>query len=168
LVTGSLCTKRVSIPLLIKYPHQKHGLKLSNPVSQVDLLPTVLKALGFDPPKDIDGQCIRHTVEPKYVFSTSFPRKAEHKSLKRYERTVWAVFSGPMKLLSHGTGEIEFYDLSSDPVEGQNILAGNPRQSTRLQNALDHWLAVTAEYRGEVRKVDESVMERLKALGYVQ
>ncbi|MBN2715667.1 MAG: sulfatase, partial [Deltaproteobacteria bacterium] len=45
------------VPLIIRCPGRAHGgRRVTSRVSQVDILPTVMKALGHEPPKNIDGK----------------------------------------------------------------------------------------------------------------
>ena len=60
---------QLRIPLLIRYPHQSMPLQVGEPVSQVDLVPTVLDSIGYPFPEGADGQSIRAGFDRSIVIS---------------------------------------------------------------------------------------------------
>ncbi|MBI3664770.1 MAG: sulfatase, partial [Acidobacteria bacterium] len=65
----------VHVPLLIRYPHTSQKAVVEEPVSLVDILPTVLDVLGLEIPRGIDGQSLRQLASggPRFVISECFP-----------------------------------------------------------------------------------------------
>jgi arylsulfatase A-like enzyme len=112
---NSLYDETIRVPLLIKWPHQVRGFQSREPVSGVELVPTVLQAAGL-PAGDL-YPAIRSSGEPdsSMVFS-EFER-----------RGVSIVFAtaGPLKALftvtKSGKTLSELYDLDTDPGEKINL-----------------------------------------------
>ena len=51
------------VPLFIKFPGQNHGKRIDDPVMTVDILPTMLAALGFsDQGLDLDGINLQSSI----------------------------------------------------------------------------------------------------------
>lgn len=74
-------------PLIIKYPDQTKGERVTTPVSSIDVMPTIAAALGGELPWDADGESL-------------IPRPPENRS----ERTL---FVGEMSDLNEGGGRFE-------------------------------------------------------------
>lgn len=47
-----------TVPLLVKLPGQTQGAASDDPVELVDVAPTILQAVGVEPPEDIDGRSL--------------------------------------------------------------------------------------------------------------
>ncbi len=49
----------VRVPLLIRLPGQKEGFRINGPVSQIDIVPTLLELMGEKVPEDCQGKSLR-------------------------------------------------------------------------------------------------------------
>ena len=154
----------IRVPLLIKYPHSTSGQIVNEPVSLVDLLPTVLDALGYEPPPGIQGKSLlrRAPGDPRYLVSEGFPSSASTKWSPRFQGTQRAIVSGSMKFLESSQGVKELYDISRDPNELHNLLPAEP--GGVLQGKLSEYLRAAALHN----KQDSKRVENLKSLGYLQ
>jgi arylsulfatase A-like enzyme len=162
---------QVGIPLLVKYPRQDAPAAVSSPASLVDVMPTVLDVLGFDIPAGLDGMSLRRLggSDGHSVFSTSFPHDFHGpKAIERYRTGVEAVVSGSWKLHSYGSGEMELYDLSSDPAEQLDRFKKDSPDVKSLLAHLSEWLASAPKYTSVTKPADQRSLERLKTLGYIQ
>lgn len=56
---AGLVDEVLRIPLIVKFPFQAAGRRVVAPVSQVDVLPTVLEAAGLPPDPSLDGLSLR-------------------------------------------------------------------------------------------------------------
>jgi hypothetical protein len=71
-------------------------------------------------------------------------------------------------------GEVELYDLSSDPEERTSRAASDPARVADLSARLETWLAAHgvgpdgAGYRGAAPPIARPVADRLRALGYAE
>lgn len=166
----SLRQHQLWIPLLVRYPGQRAAQRVENRVSQVDLLPTVLDALGIGAPEGLDGHSLLRSElsSRQSVFAEAY-LDSENKALRPdYPDREVAVFSGDLKLISRSNGEIELYDLAADPAENHNRYDSADPRAAELLAALELWLR-SNPLRVELRtQPDAKTLERLRALGYVR
>lgn len=177
------------VPLLIKLPGGSFGgTVVREPVSSVDLLPTVLELLDQKVPEGVSGVSLVGAlaggkVGPRDLFSeaTQPARKERAEFLWRGACKAKAVRDGRWKYIWTPYLQVEeLYDLASDPGERVNLLAGvDPAARARardLRSRLDAW-ARSAEplpsrfFRagdaGDGRLSAEDVIQTLRGLGYV-
>lgn len=121
----------VRIPLLMRLPGViKAGTVVRQPVSQVDLMPTILDYVGQSLPEHIHGQSARPLLEGRDVpwRNYAFCQRADQSRMLRTERYKY-VFAPRSK-------NIALYDLQQDPDENHDLahapeLAGVVRQMHR-------------------------------------
>ncbi len=170
----SVYQDQVHIPLLIKFPSGRSPVpaatRIDAPVSQVDILPTILATLHYAAPPRIQGRSLLDS-DPKpsrTVFAESFPvmdLSQLHPAMKRIER---AAYSGSLKLISSTVGKRELYDLAKDPAESTNQYAGLAVEARPLETELAG-LARRADARpASTQRVDHGTVDKLRSLGYVQ
>ncbi len=159
------------VPLIISWPgHLPAGLKISEPVSIIDIAPTVLAALGVPALTGMEGV----SLVPKMTGSGGIPPRALVSELYVKEKLNLqvAVREGSEKLIqSLNFPKREVYDLTNDPGEK------NPRRRSagvRLEQDLASWMSRTWGHRkslgsdqGKVT-LDKGRMDALRALGYVE
>ncbi|MBZ5589302.1 MAG: sulfatase [Acidobacteriia bacterium] len=163
----SLYQDQVHVPLIIKYPNQEQPRVIGTLVSQVDVMPTVLSALGIPTPAQTQGdplQDLEHDTS-RFVMSESFPNDGFGPRFVRMER---AVFSGTTKLIAMGNGGRELFDLAGDPEEVNNRYRPDDPAARALGGRLEEWLKGKPLSGGVGGSVDEDALRRLRSLGYVQ
>jgi arylsulfatase len=153
---GQLFDESAGVPLLIHAPGQQTARRVTCPVSQVDLVPTLLDLMGQPPPARTHGASLRPQVEgraaatgrdvaiqwhtdharrtpppalPEHQTALGTPEQAEA-ALAETIRTL--VTPDGWKLNWSGLGDHELYDLNADPLESRN-LARDPAQRDRLR-----------------------------------
>jgi arylsulfatase A-like enzyme/Tfp pilus assembly protein PilF len=149
------------VPLVIHNPRQWSSSTVSEPVGHVDVLPTILDALGVPLPADLDGR----SVLPLLTGAQLPPRVEYFEAMSGSLNRGWAPLQG---LVAGGFKFIdlpipELYDLESDPSETHNLARDQPRRLDELKVALER-LAVPA---GTARVENPDTRERLRSLGYV-
>ena len=106
----------VRIPLVMRLPGRiKPGTVVSQPVSQIDFMPTILDYLGLPIPPKIHGRSMRPLVEGKQVAwrDYAFCQRANRLRMLRTARWKYTVdLRGSILAL---------YDLSKDPHEDKNL-----------------------------------------------
>lgn len=121
------------VPLMIQLPtHRSDGLsmRISSPVSLIDLFPTLCGLLGVEPPGGLDGAdlgpSVREGVEPDRgpVVSDNLNDRWGNGTEFRLVR------AGSYKYVKFRGAEDLLFDLSEDPLEKSNILdTGHPKEA---------------------------------------
>ena len=158
----------VHVPLLIKYPRGGPTGVVSRPVQVVDLMPTVLDAVGLPVPAEVQGQVLPDVTHEIVVEEFINRRLAEHYG-KRYDREQRALYRDGYELISTSQGDVELYKLDTDPREEHNLATAEAGVVQQYVAQLAAW--ETAHPVEIARRDGTAVGEtaaRLKALGYLQ
>ena len=92
------------------------------------------------------------------------------RDLSRYDRTLRALRSDRHKYIWTSDAKPELYDLKEDPGETENLVVARPEVAGEMQAQLDEWLASVGRppsEEGTAADMDETVVQRLRALGYL-
>jgi len=151
------------VPLILHAPGLLRPRVVTTPVGHVDLLPTLLDALGLPAPEGLSGRSLwplafgqGRTPAPAYFEALS-------SSLNRGWAPLHGVVDGSLKYVDLPLPEL--YDLGRDPAEASNLVARRPADLERLRDRL---AGFRARDRGISRVAEEAeALERLRALGYV-
>jgi arylsulfatase A-like enzyme/Flp pilus assembly protein TadD len=151
----------LKVPLILYYPPLLTSRIVDAPVSHVDILPTILDAVGLPAPSGLRGRSLLPLATASGEARTFTYFEALSGSLNR----GWAPLAG---VVADGQKYIdlpipELYDLQADPVEARNLAGARPEAVARLQALLRSVGPLDA------RRADETseVRERLRSLGYV-
>ncbi|MBI3492813.1 MAG: sulfatase [Acidobacteria bacterium] len=186
----SVHEEEVRVPLIVHWPGTIAPAIVDEPVSLVDVLPTVLDycQVSFDPahvqgrslvPGSHAGQTRRPLLTTRFVY----PEDIDVQGADHMESQALVDF--PWKLIATDADpkrepRYELYDLSRDPLEHDNRAAAEPDRVRRLAAALTTVLQAQAAARTrfleaygspalEPRRVpSRDVLEQLKSLGYIR
>jgi arylsulfatase A-like enzyme/parvulin-like peptidyl-prolyl isomerase len=153
------------VPLILRLPGiVPAGATLREPVSQIDLLPTLLDLLGLAAPP-LPGRSLR----PRWgADPPARPAEIYSESLYAYLHFGWAslrsLIEGRLKLIE--APQIELYDLAADPGETRNLAAERAQDVERLRQRLEV-LAGASPAARPAPAVDSETLRALGALGYV-
>jgi arylsulfatase A-like enzyme len=158
------------VPLLIRTPGGKPG-RVSGPVSQVDVVPTILDCLGVPAPAGLQGASLKPAMESGraeppdggIVFEWNGADNGIEQVTRKDPLPDWmtalapaeairAAFSAPSrtfvgsdgwKLTWHSAGEHELYDLNTDPGERTNLFGrpGMAERAARMVARIRAWQA---------------------------
>ena len=120
----------IRVPLILAGPGVA-AQSVQTPVSHLDIMPTLLDLLGIPSPSDLDG----HSLAPTLCSGAMPARRrifAQYSGNFALGDTRRCVVSGKYKYVWNPSGETEFFDLESDPLEVNN-LAGVPEYEDLLQ-----------------------------------
>jgi arylsulfatase A-like enzyme len=166
---GFVYQELVHVPLVVKYPGQHEGKTSDELVSQVDLMPTVLDALGVMPPSELQGRSLLKPSGPEeIVYSRGTRSPLVGLGNQRFEGQRRAIFSGSLKLITWTAGPPELYDLAQDPQELHNLYASDDPRAIDLTQRIEKWAAAMPRQNLQPTKLDKSAAEKLRSLGYVQ
>ena len=118
----------IHVPLAIRLPGQP-GSIVDDPVSVLDLTPTVLQLVGAPLPAGVHG----HSLLPHLLPGAPASLRGSTRPLVLNESEQYGVIVWPHKLLVRpGDNLTELYDLSEDFGETLNLAAGAPRRVGEL------------------------------------
>jgi arylsulfatase A-like enzyme len=170
----NLYDDQLRVPLLIQAPGGRPGVVIEEPVSLVDVAPTLLDLLGLDPEPRHEGRSLRpslygHGVGRRDLLAELLPTSPKG-DLARHDA---ALVRWPAKLLLDRTLpgrplRTELYDLANDPGERHDDPPVLMPERAALLDALQAWrtaLGTRASTR-EQGTVTPEMQERLRALGY--
>ena len=105
------------------------GTQIDDPVSSVDVLPTLLSVLGYDcEPAHFDGVNALEPIAPRKVFFSGWVP----------EGPAGYVMDGKKYVHTPSLDEVLIYDLVNDPLEASRIQATSD-QAASVQNSVIHW-----------------------------
>jgi len=151
------------VPLIVFAPRLLKPRVVDEPVRHVDIVPTLLDALGGPPADGLDGRSLltmaatgEASPAPSYFESLSA-------SLNRGWAPLFGISRGSLKYIDLPIPEL--YDLASDAAEAHNLAASRPVEVRELQSLL---APLRAADRGPARAAESAeTRERLKSLGYL-
>ena len=157
------------VPLMLVGPGVPRHLRVPEPASLIDLVPTVLARLGLPPAEGLDGVDLTPLLRERVAslrLRTLFS-EADHGNPR--EDATRSVRSGQWKgILERESGRFELYDLASDPNELVPVTS-RPAIAARLRDQLDDFMRDerTPDPARSVPPLDPEDARRLEALGYL-
>jgi arylsulfatase A-like enzyme/Tfp pilus assembly protein PilF len=161
------------VPLIIRLPENGAARTIEDPVSLVDLMPTVLGAVGLEIPSQVQGRSLLSELRGG---NTGHDDKAERDRVLYGETFLprihfnWSELRGSENTKYHfiDAPRPELYDLAKDPGEVHNLFtekkAVAEEMSSKLSGMIRDYSA--GKEMAEKTGLDPALMERLKALGY--
>ena len=180
--TQTLYEEMVRVLLIVKWPAESPTSRVPNLVSQVDVFPTVLGAVGVesettwarDLRRYVHGPDTKRSVVSEVSWKALATRPAQFKVAFRNEQFKYvATLEAPalQELDVDGIRREELYDLQADPGETVNLASGSGEELRSFRKDLQAYLAdarqLRSTRRGREVEVDDLLRERLEALGYV-
>ena len=178
---GLLYDSVLAIPLVIRYPRLfPSGMRVEEPASPVDVLPTIAAAAGAPHPALPDARRLGPGSVPadRAVLAEYFP-VAEHvwKAVGRRLRCDYSLAGREsasieregFKYIWSSHGENELYELGTDAAEERNVLRERPELASRLDAELRTWRTRLGAPRaaGEDGRIDPATRQVLESLGYL-
>ena len=135
------------------------------PARHVDILPTVLDAVGIATPVGMPGRSLIRALEA----GDATPPASYFESLSPFLNRGWAPLTGVVvgreKYIDLPIPEL--YDLVSDPKEAGNLLPARDDRRRVLEARLRETAGSAAPAPGPREEESAEVRSRLRALGYV-
>lgn len=151
---GSLYDGGVRVPTIFNWPARLQPRVVTEPLSMVDIMPTVLALAGgkASPDRPLDGEDMWATV------AEGNPSPHED-ILVNVEAFRGAIIKGRWKLVKIALlpGKTELFDLTADPAEKNDVAEQNPDVVRDLENRLvayakqqkmSEWLKAQPNYLG--------------------
>lgn len=173
-----LWEEEIRVPLLVRFPEGRFARRLADPVQHIDLVPTLLSALGVDIPPGVQGM----DLMPRIREESAIPK--DRMRITQIGPRIAVRFDGRVKVVAGADGRRvarrqprgpQIYDLGVDPDERENLY--ETPEGRKRYDAL--WRRYR-EWRQEPRDADarflgvsrplsdaEDHIRMLEALGYV-
>lgn len=163
------------IPLLVRMPEGPQGVRRSDGLDHVDLMPSLLAAAGIAQPKTVMGRIVDFAaVDPEaehrwIVGQNNYPTA---QTAVRHGAEKWIDYADPQR-------EGEVFDLVDDPLEstsliateaGAGFLAEARAFASDWQERCRTWIAthgLEAIDRGDSRQMPGQAQRELEQLGYI-
>lgn len=151
----------IGIACILRGPGVQAGRRVSQPQSNVDLLPTLLDCAEISRPGNLDGSSFANLLREKD------PQPVERPVFSIYHNTgVRSVRFGDWKLIrnfaaepyqqsppasierkgaAHPRPPVELYDLATDPHEFHNLAEEHPERIPPLNKLLAEWMRDTGD-----------------------
>ncbi len=154
----TLFNELLRVPLIAWYPSAIPGRR-SEHVSWLDLVPTLLEALGVAPPGELPGDSLLGVLrggelEERPLIADGMNR----------EPRAFAVIGNRYKLVSQDSG-LQLFDWQADPGERNDLWPGDTATVRGLLAEARRRLAPRGEVAAE--ELPEDVLKHLRALGYL-
>ena len=115
------------VPLVIRGPRFPAGAVRQQPVSNVDLAPTIVELTKARAGLTMDGRSL-------LPFAADASLGAGRELLfESYQTTSFGLRRGDFVYISHDSGEEELYDLSADPFELESLHASAPHLALKAE-----------------------------------
>ncbi|MCW5980594.1 MAG: sulfatase [Bryobacteraceae bacterium] len=165
---SSVYQDQVGVPLIIRYPGQDGARVVEGPASGVDILPTVLDALGIAPPDGIQGRSLQRESGAVPVLAESYAPGLVMGFHRRFRLPERAVFLGPWKLIESRKGRRELYNLAGDPREARDLYGTEAPLQEEMEQMLVELSAAGSRAGSDAPKLDPATLRRLRGLGYLK
>lgn len=178
----SLHQTLLHVPLVISGAGFDTGERVEKPVQLLDVFSTILDIAGLDPsetacvgeslcdPETLpdNRQIFSEYVAPQPAIKTLAERYDCRKDVEAYDRRLWAVQNGDMKLIEGSDGSRSLYDLAADPDETSNLATKRLDTFEELTSSLQNWKESLPQTKASKVGMNEQTKQRLEELGYLQ
>jgi arylsulfatase A-like enzyme len=168
----SLYEEVLDVPLIVKFPGQSRPQIIDDPVSLLDVLPTILSAANIALPERLDGEALQPLIAGE---ARSEPRDMYFETQWKKRCVARAVREHPWKLIeikkNYESKELRWllFDLERDPEEKMNVASRHPdvvsHLRAKLEKRFELYEATSVRAAADLETVDE---EALRALGYIE
>lgn len=164
---GIFCYQEtMAVPLLVRLPGRrpKAGV-IGETVDLVDILPTVLDAVGAPVPSCVQGISLLPLISGRRGPERGFYFESLYAEEDMGGAPLTGILAGGRKYID--LPRPECYDLKADPAEKNNLLAGEPAAADPLKSRLKDWREKSPRQNLEtVRTMTAEERRRLESLGY--
>lgn len=138
-------------PILVSWPGRAKARRVDSLASTVDLAPTILRAVGAEPPATMRGRDLLAigsgtSAAAEQVVGSTFAHDVADLAKPAASLQYRWIRRGTFKLLVSNDGAVvELYDLAADSSERNNLATAMPERVAELRAHLDSWWNPTPE-----------------------
>lgn len=157
----------IRVPLLVKPPGRARARRIRDPVSLVDILPTVLDYAGLPRPEGLDGASLVGAVRTGRGPSRPIYFESLAGNINYGWSPLHGLRRGRLKLIEGG--RVELYDVELDGKEANDLADKDTQAVADLSADLGSLLDRAGEggQEAETPVLDEQTLAQLASLGYV-
>lgn len=132
-------------PVLVRWPGQVKPGRHDDLVSTIDVVPTILRACGVAPPKEMQGlnllDAAKGPLPRQAVYGEIFLHTAKDIDKPALNLTHRWIRQGDWKLILSEDGKpaAELFNVAQDPHEKKDLTAQEPERVKTLTKVLDEW-----------------------------
>jgi arylsulfatase A-like enzyme len=173
----------IHVPLIVRFPQNEHaGQRIFQPVSLVDVMPTILEAVGcpLDQPP-MSGRSLLPLIRGEGDSGMNMRVVSIRNNMKKYFKPYKegrgdlnvVVRNGDMKAIFNvEPGTVELYDLKSDPGEAQDLAQVRNEEADEFGRFAARSYAEMLKHSdhaqaGDLNEQSAEVLKALEALGYL-
>lgn len=178
-----LYDETIHVPLLFKLPEEAFaGERVDGRVGLVDVLPTMLQAVGISVPQEVQGESLLNMMKSASAEKAGSGSAAEeHQDSQLADRPIYAESDypytsyrwSPLRALRTGkylfveAPRRELYDQGADPQAERNLAPESKAVADTLEGQLDAFRQKTSTSReAPAAHLDEDQQAKLASLGY--
>jgi arylsulfatase A-like enzyme/Tfp pilus assembly protein PilF len=151
------------VPLVFYQPQLFAPRVVADPVRHVDILPTVLDAIGAPLPATVDGRSVLSLAAGASATGAATYFESLSASINRGWAPLYGVSRGTLKYIDLPIPEL--YDLAVDAAESHDLAASRPADVRELQQLL---AGLRADDRpASAARENADTREQLRSLGYL-
>ena len=165
----SLYEVSLRIPFILRLPGYPSGVRIAEPVSHVDLFPTLAQLfdLTIETERPLRGLSLVDALMGEPHSALAERDWLIHESAHNAEV---AARRGPWKFIFRIYGRpgpsVQLFNLEEDPGEMNNVAEAHPEIVAELQPLVQRWIDRNI-WGLATPKIEKTVADRLRALGYL-
>jgi arylsulfatase A-like enzyme len=160
--------EQIRVPLIVKLPGRTApGTRIDQQVRLLDVMPTVLDALGLEAPEPLQGTSLLPLLAGAKFPSLPALSEWGYRRLVSYRDPPWKL------IYDIETEAPMLFHLERDPLERNDLRHAEPRVTARLTARMTDLLASALETAERIPpdsgkiQLTQTQVDQLKALGYV-
>jgi arylsulfatase A-like enzyme len=156
------------VPLILSAPGWlPEGAVIEQPVSLIDVLPTISEILALPIPDAANGASLQPLIDGEEIDARPIYAVTYRPEAYADKQAVIARGYKYVHTLTDDDEWEELYDLRKDPGELENLASSAPEMLAELRTLLRSHLEGAATASPNVADLSEEEIERLRELGYI-
>ena len=142
---NALDEELVRVPLILRRPEGRGGgVRVAEPVTILDIAPTLVRAAGLEPPKAWRGRSLLGPREPRDIYLEGVYSGPDRVGMIRWPHKL--IWTPAEKVVGQAgahpfPGSLRLYHLERDPREREDISKESSKRLRELRGELEGFLA---------------------------